>query len=199
MVVGPTYDKAVLEAGLRSLDAELQVDAPGRVFDFVVIGGASLLLRQIGARATSDVDVLGVWVDGEVTSASPLPQVVVDAAVRVARQIGMADGWFGDDRTIGVLHAPPPRGYQSRLEVFRVGPALTLRFPDRADLVAFKLDAAANVGGDARSKHHEDLAALDPTDAELDAAVDWIRSLYVDEDPAIRDALAVVEWVRSLR
>lgn len=195
----PVYDKAVLDAGLRALELELRERAPGKTFDFVVIGGASLLLRQLGSRATSDVDVLGVWTGDSVVSASPLPQIVRDAAILVARQVGLAENWFGDDRTLGVLHAPPPLGYQSRLERYVVGPSLTLRLPDRTDLVALKLDAAANTGGSERSKHHDDLATLAPSDEELDAALDWIRTLYVDDDPAIGDALAIAAWIRGRR
>lgn len=45
---------------------------------------------------------------------------------------------------------------------------------DRYDLIFLKLYAAADSGGPA-SVHFQDLLALSPTEAELNAAADWVR------------------------
>lgn len=194
------YDRNVLDAALQALERELRRALPASPYEFVVIGGASLLLRGIGSRATSDVDVLGVRASSKVVPASPLPAVVRDAAALVARQVGLDEGWFGDDRTLGVLKAPPPAGYEARLERHEVGPALVLWFPNRADLTGLKLDAASNSGElPGESKHHDDLVVLAPTDTELANGLHWMASLYAPGDPALDDAKRTIEWLRERR
>lgn len=194
------YDRAMLDAALQALERELRRLKPASPYEFVVIGGASLLLRDLGARATSDVDVLGVRTATTVEPASPLPDEVRAAAQLVARQIGLGSDWFGDDRTIGVLNAPPPAGYESRLERYEVGPMLVLWFPHRVDLIGLKLDAASNSGeSTGASKHHDDLVVLGPSEAELAAAVRWMETLYAPGDRALQDASRTLEWIRGRR
>lgn len=194
------YDRTVLDAALQAFERELRRAEAAESYEFVVIGGASLLLRGMGMRATSDIDVLGIRTDTTVEAASPLPTVVREAAAMVARQIGIDEGWFGDDRTIGILQAPPPAGYEERLERYEIGPALILWFLHRVDLIGLKLDAAASCGEQlGKSKHHDDPVVLDPTDAELLTAFHWMESLYSPGDLTLDDGQRVIDWMQEWR
>jgi hypothetical protein len=71
-----------------------------------------------------------------------------------------------------------PHGFSSRLIKRVYGPRLTVYFIDRLDQIYFKLYAAA----DQRDQTHlEDLQALKPTDAELEAAAHWAMTHDVSE------------------
>jgi hypothetical protein len=64
-----------------------------------------------------------------------------------------------------------------RLQTHSYGTHLTVHFIDRIDQIHFKLYAAADRGG----YHIEDLRALDPTPAEIDAAARWTTTHDVSE------------------
>lgn len=65
------------------------------------------------------------------------------------------------------------------------------------DLIFFKLYAAADHTG-VRSVHFQDLLALQPADAELGAAAEWVREQ--DPAPEFADVVSIViQHARTLR
>lgn len=184
-------DRGTLVEALTALGALLD---GGRPYDFVVIGGASLLLRSWVERATIDVDVLGRLDAGAVELANPLPDEVVEAVAMVARSIrGLVPDWFGDERTAGLLDSPLPTGFVERLEVMRFGPGLRLHLASRRDVIALKLFAATVLGAaDRASKHLHDLRKLEPSVGELSVAQAWVVEQIPSGDAQLRDLDAIV-------
>ena len=75
----------------------------GEIFDqeelppahLYVVGGAALLAIDLSHRGTYDVDVLALReVDGEVRSAQPLPEELLTAADRVAKEFRLKGNWL---------------------------------------------------------------------------------------------------------
>lgn len=139
----------------------------------VVIGGSGLLAIGVGQRATQDVDVLAVVLEGELVSARPLPPEVATAATLVARDFRLAPDWLNPGPTDLLLSAGPPTGFTERLHTRDYGPALQVSFAARLDQIHFKLYALAdrNIPRD-----EADLRLLNPTAAELRAAARWVQA-----------------------
>ncbi|MCW2962612.1 MAG: hypothetical protein JWM90_2999 [Thermoleophilia bacterium] len=174
----------------------------GERHEFVVVGGASLSLRGLIARSTADVDVLGHIADGTIESVVPLPPTVLAAADAVADAYGLQRGWFGDDRTAGLLTSsrPLPRGMASRVERVTFGSGLVLDLASRVDIICLKLDAAFTLGDDTmRTKHHRDLEELAPTDDELSAAAAWVEVGIAPSQTHDDELAALLTWIRSRR
>lgn len=74
-----------------------RLDRMGTAAEIVVLGGASLITRELTSRATLDVDVLGIRLpDGSVRSAYPLPAELRDAADQVALALDLDPMWLDD-------------------------------------------------------------------------------------------------------
>lgn len=163
-------DPALLEQVLGALAEEL-ADV-GVAFDLVVIGGSALQALSLIPRPTRDVDVVALSGEDGLSSASPLPPALVDAAGRVARLFGLAPNWLNagpaDLLTFGL-----PKGFVDRLTPKSFGPALTILFASRLDQIHFKLYAMVDQGA---GRHQRDLEALAPTHEELLEAARWARS-----------------------
>ncbi|MGH8335407.1 MAG: DUF6036 family nucleotidyltransferase [Gammaproteobacteria bacterium] len=155
--------------------------ADGLSLRIVVIGGAAMNLHGYAERTTTDVDIIAV--DDRAANANatmitappqPLPDTIVQAIRIVARQRGLPDEWLNTGPA-GQWLIGLPVGFADRV----VWPStldfggLIVGLAGRSDLIAFKLFAAAD-HRDAHSVHYQDLRALRPTLAELDAAVDWL-------------------------
>jgi hypothetical protein len=97
----------------------------------------------------------------------------VEAATQVGRDLGLGSNWLNNGPSSGeggLFQMGLPFGFASRLSRHHFGPRLTVYFIGRLDQIHFKLYAAA----DQRDPTHiEDLRALQPTDAELEAAARW--------------------------
>lgn len=135
----------------------------------------ALNVLGLGFRPTKDVDVIGLagtGGEGYCVSARPLPEVVVAAAHDVALALGLPTHWLNPGPTDLLQHGLPI-GFESRVVRRAYGPRLSVSFAGRVDLVALKVFAAADQGP--RSRHMQDLVALEPSVDELLMAADWTR------------------------
>ncbi len=141
-------------AVFRALDHELHTLGLQR--DLVICGGAALIAMGVIARETRDVDVLDPLLDAE----------LLEAAKRVGKRLGLAEGWLNNGPRTLVKELP--RDWEERCtEVFQ-GDALLVRSIGRSDLICTKLYAAA-----CRTDDVPDLVRLKPTSAELKFAESW--------------------------
>ena len=152
--------------------------------ELVVCGGSSLIARGYVSRVTRDVDVVARRVRGEsIISARPLPAELLDAAARVAADLGLPPSWLNNGPA-DLFEMGLPEGFSSRLQSHVYGTHLTIWFIGRIDQIHFKLYAAADQGP---GQHVDDLLALRPTSDELLAAARWTFSH--DVSPGFRDVV----------
>ncbi|HWO71278.1 MAG TPA: hypothetical protein VNP94_11085 [Actinomycetota bacterium] len=166
-----------LESEPRRIDALLsalgeQLHALGGRADVVVIGGAALQVLGYVERPTRDVDVVGLLDGARLREAEPFPETLREAAARVARDFGLPAEWLNPGPT-DLVRLGLPDGFLRRVHTRTYGPALTVHFADRFDLIHFKLYAMVDQGG---GRHETDLRALRPTPEELVAAARWART-----------------------
>jgi len=141
--------------------------------ELVVCGGSSLIAAGFVSRVTRDVDVLALRVRGrEVISARPLPPALLEAANRVAADLGLPEGWLNNGPA-DLFEMGLPDGFASRLQQRTFGSHLTVWFAGRLDQIHFKLYAAADQGP---GRHVDDLTTLNPSGEELAAAARWAFS-----------------------
>jgi hypothetical protein len=169
---------------LRAL--EEQLGSRGFSFQLIVIGGSALLALGLIDRATRDVDVVALGLGQALSSAEPLPEALVVAAARVARDFGLSPGWLNSGPA-DLLRLGLPAGFEKRQVTSVIGPSLTINFASRYDQIHFKLYAMVDQGS---GKHELDLRALDPSDDELMEAARW--TMTHDPSPGFRDELAAV-------
>jgi hypothetical protein len=174
-------NSAEIEEALRRLGELLEVR--GQRYHIVVIGGSAVNLLGVRSRATTDVDILafaGPDARGVLRLRppdEPLPEPLSTAAQTVARDLGLDPHWLNTGPASQWRTGLPP-GLESRVWWRDYG-NLSVGIADRRDLVFFKLYAAADDRGP-ESVHFQDLAALTPTDQELEAAAAWVRG----QDPS---------------
>lgn len=149
----------------------------------VVVGGTALIVQGFVTRTTRDVDVIAISRDPTdrdrkaIEPPEPLPESLLRAISRVARDYNLPDDWM--NTTAGLLWKtglPPKLEERIHWEQYD---GLWLGLADRYDLIFLKLYAAADSEGPS-SVHYQDLMALQPTNEELDAAAQWVRS----QDPS---------------
>jgi hypothetical protein len=158
--------------------------------ELVVIGGSALTALGLVRRATRDVDLLAIAVNGELRLAEPLPDVLLSARAAVARDFDLDENWLNPGPT-DLIKWGLPHGFMARVVTRPYGPALVVHFAGRVDQIHFKLFAMVDQGG---GRHETDLRALDPTRAELIAAARW--SITQDPSPGYRSVL--IEALRYL-
>lgn len=155
--------------------------ATGHEYAICVIGGAALNLLGIVGRTTVDVDILAFATPragGAPEHATlreppePIPEPLLHAARTVARDLGLDPDWLNAGPALQWRAGLPP-GLAQRVEWRRYA-ALWVGVAARYDLIFFKLFAAADATGP-QSVHYQDLLALRPSAAELDAAAAWVR------------------------
>ncbi len=115
----------------------------------------------------------------------PLPEVLVDAVERVARDYALPSDWLNTAVAMQWRTGLPDR-FVEEVEWRRFG-ALDVGFAGRSSIIALKLFAAVDQGSE--SVHFQDLVALDPLESELEDAADWVAR----QDPAPGFAAAHVE------
>jgi len=122
---------------------------------------------------------------GRLQPPDPLPDALREAIASVARDRGLIERWMNtavaDQWRFGL-----PEGLAERVH-WRAYGALRVGLVDRRDLVLFKLYASADQTGP-DNVHVRDLLALRPTEAELLAAGEWVRSQ--DPSPEFHAVLA---------
>jgi hypothetical protein len=149
-----------------------QLAARGNHYELVVVGGSGLLALGFIDRPTRDVDVVALWDAGSLRKAEPLPQELVDARNRVARDFGLPENWLNPGPA-GLMDFGLPTGFLDRVQTQEFGAGLTVHFASRLDQIHFKLFALVDQGA---GKHEQDLRALTPTAAELVQAARWTRT-----------------------
>ena len=159
-----------------------QLDAAGERFEIVVIGGSALLALGLIDRATRDVDLVALIEDCGLVDPKPLPEGLIAARDRIARDFGLDADWLNAAPS-SLLDFGLPDGFVG-LETRHYGPSLTVHLASRFDQIHFKLYAMAD--GTA-GKHEADLRALNPLRDELLLAARWTRTH--DPSDAFRDEL----------
>jgi hypothetical protein len=149
-----------------------QIEAQGARIELVVIGGSALLALGLISRPTRDVDVVALLEAGRLSEPRPLPEALLAARDRVARDFGLPEGWLNPGPA-SLLDFGLPGGFLERLESRTYGSALRVHFASRFDQIHFKLYAMAD--GTA-GKHEADLRELNPSRDELVAAARWTRT-----------------------
>jgi Nucleotidyltransferase of unknown function (DUF6036) len=149
-----------------------QIEAQGARIELVVIGGSALLALGLISRPTRDVDVVALLEAGRLSDPRPLPETLLAARDRVARDFGLPEGWLNPGPA-SLLDFGLPGGFLERLESRTYGSALRVHFASRFDQIHFKLYAMAD--GTA-GKHEADLRELNPSRDELVAAARWTRT-----------------------
>jgi hypothetical protein len=180
----PNLTPGRLDEALHALEEQLGFG--GSSFDLIVIGGSALLALGLIDRATRDVDVVALGDTQGLSSADPLPEALVSAAARVARDFGLPAGWLNSGPA-DLLRLGLPAGFDQRRVTRVVGPSLTIHFASRYDQIHFKLFAMVDQGS---GKHEVDLRALDPSEDELMHAARW--TMTHDPSPGFRDELLAV-------
>jgi hypothetical protein len=163
-------DQAQAQTLLSALGDQLAFG--GSSFELVVIGGSALLATGLISRTTRDVDIVAFLSDQKLVDPRPLPDELVAARDRVARDFALPEAWLNAGPA-GLLDFGLPAGFLGRLEHRDYGPALTVHFASRFDQIHFKLYAMAD---QTAAKHESDLIALAPTRDELIAAARWTRT-----------------------
>jgi hypothetical protein len=182
----------VLRAALSALGDLLA--ARDAAFEIVVIGGGGLQLLGLIVRPTKDLDVLALVVDEAYRTAKPLPPALVAAVGDVATALALAPDWLNSGPT-AQLQMGLPAGFAERVTIESFG-ALTVHLASRFDQICLKLYAAADDGP--HGKHLADLRAIAPSDEELDAAAQWVKTQDASADFA-RFVDQVAAHLRGLR
>lgn len=167
--------KSLLEA-LKLLDNRLSKIKADAV-ELVVCGGSALIVTELVARTTKDLDVVACMnSDGQLIDADPLPNSLLIEAERVAENLNLPKDWINSGPA-DLFRMGLPEGFQSRLHIHKIGESLTIHFIGRLDQIYFKLYASVDRGG----YHIDDLLALNPTENELVAAARWTFTHDVSE------------------
>lgn len=137
--------------------------------DLIVCGGAGLQVLGLVERATRDVDVVALVVEGRDCFPEPFSDPLLRAIQRVAEDDGLPKDWLNagpaENQRLGL-----PEGLLGRCLMHKYGELLTVRFLSRYDQIHFKLYAMVDLGV---GKHLDDLRALEPQAEELRAAAVW--------------------------
>jgi len=156
-----------LEQALNLLGTLLE--ETGVTYSLVVAGGSALLAQKITSRNTHDVDVIAL--DGGDTRAHPLPQTLMHAAARVAKELNLESNWLNSSVALFIGRDQLPELTWWSFDTHTYGPCLRVSYIRRDGLILLKLHAALD-----RDKPRDltDLTALDPTAEETARHLDWI-------------------------
>jgi hypothetical protein len=184
------YRYEQFEEALRLLNGRLALAGRPR-FNLIICGGAALLAAGLVLRTTRDVDIVALMDDdGMLLDPAPLPEILVQAALEVADDLGLPKDWLNNGPSSGeggLFRMGLPEGFVQRLTWITVGDLLKVGYISRYDQIHFKLYAAVDQPG---SYHTDDLRQLKPTEDELLEAANWSRSH--DPSPGYREAL---QWL----
>src|SRR5882724_9252443 len=101
-----------------------QLAVEGERFELVVIGGSALLAIGLISRPTRDVDVVAFLAEEGLLRPRPLPEALIRARDRVARDFDLPENWL-NAAPADLLDFGLPDGFVERLERRDFGTALT--------------------------------------------------------------------------
>jgi hypothetical protein len=174
-------DPAFAHPLLRELNDALAIEGAERV-DWIVCGGTALGIQGLIQRPTRDIDVISGWNSTtlQIVPIDRFSRAVERAIVRVAethRELRSSGITWVNLGARGLLDFGLPPGCVGRLKACVIGTHLTLRIPDRRDLIAFKLFAAADAAHGRQSVHKSDVRAVSPNEEEVRFAIDWVITI----------------------
>jgi hypothetical protein len=182
-----TIGSSNLNELLTALDRQIGL-ADGQPIGLVVCGGTALAALGLVIRTTRDVGVLARARVSRgrvsVERLASLPDWLATAARKVARDFSLPEDWLN----LGPapqLELGLPAGFAERLTRASYGRFLTVFYISRLDQIYLKLYAAV----DRNDYHTDDLLALRPTSAEIQAAAEW--TLTQDVSSEFRELLKV--------
>lgn len=174
-------DLKKLNHALSLLNEQLILaDAPQT--EIVVCGGSALIAMSLVLRTTQDVDIVALMKAGVLADPEPLPDYLVNAAVKVAQIMNLPGNWLNNGPAFQ-FRMGLPEGFTERLHSVVIGKKLTMYYISRIDQIFFKTFASADRGG----YHVTDLKYLSPTEDELVSAAKWC--LTQDISPEFREIL----------
>jgi len=179
-----------IEVALKALHS--QIKRIGKKVGLVVCGGTALNALGLVQRTTADIDVVGFAEEVEdqiVVSKAEFPVWLLDAAGKVARDLGLPRDWINDGPA-SLVELGLPEGFSKRLTKVQIGSSLSVYYISRIDQIHFKLYASADRGG----YHVDDLMKLEPTESEIVEAARW--TMTHDVSPAFRGIL--IDLLRRL-
>jgi hypothetical protein len=188
----PFSGKQGIEEALKRLNAKM-VYTGLEPLELVSCGGASLNLMDWGSRSTSDVDIIcAAHVDAKrkvtLDPDRPLPPRFTALVAEVGRELGIKREWLNFGPAPLLRFGLPP-GLERRLERKSFGRWLALHLVSRLDQIHLKIYATMDPKTRLET-HLGDLLDLEPTEAETQAAVDWL--LRRKSSPAFRRKLKQV-------
>jgi hypothetical protein len=164
----------LIHEALKLLNSKMvyeQVDP----IEFVVCGGAALIVAKLVSRATRDVDIVALaharGTQVELLQETRLPAELKRLAAEVGIDLGIESDWLNFGPSPLLKFGLPP-GLSTRLRKRPYGDCLTVYFIGRLDQVHFKIYAAMDPKEGTR--HLSDLLDLKPTEHEVKAAVSWL-------------------------
>ena len=133
--------------------------------DWLVCGGAALILQGLKTRTTRDVDILAAWNAQSLSVAcvdelEPEVQRCIDRVIAAHPELEGLDRRWINLGPAKLARDGLPDGYETRLATVKFGDRLTLRLLGRHDLIALKLYAAADDMGPRQKIHMQDLKDL---------------------------------------
>ena len=176
-----TIDVEKLNHALRLLNEQLFL-ANSPQTGIVVCGGSALIAMSLVLRTTQDVDIVALMRAGVLADPEPLPEYLVNAAVKVGTSLNLPDDWLNNGPA-SQFRMGLPEGFTERLHGVEIGEKLAVYYIDRIDQIFFKTFASADRGG----YHVRDLQQLSPSEEELLAAAKW--TLTQDVSPEFREIL----------
>jgi len=173
-----------LHEALELLGALLEES--GVSISLVVAGGSALLAQKITSRNTHDVDVIAL--DGGDTRAHPLPAVLTEAVVRVARELDLAPNWLNSSMSLFLGRDQLPELIWWSFDTRSYGSRLRVSFIRRDGLILLKLHAALDRN---EPRDLTDLTALQPNEEETRRHLDWILKEILGQitHPKLKDVL----------
>lgn len=132
----------------------------GATRTFIICGGASLILQNIIARTTQDIDIVAPAID----------QVLRDASNDVANELDLHKDWLNSDpKNLG---KDMRSGWEERVIQVYHASNLTIFSISREDMIFSKFYAYCD-----RQKDILDLVALKPSMEELERAITLTRTI----------------------
>jgi len=149
----------------------------GQRRNFVICGGAALVLQGVEGRGTVDVDIVGPEMD----------QVLKDAADSVAHDLGFDSDWLNDD-VRKIFAKDLPKNWEARAFEIYLESHLVIKSLSKLDFALLKFLAECD-----RQKDLQDLVDLNLSESEIDKVVKHALS----RDPGSNNWPQVVAEVQA--